>query len=249
MSCKNAHLLTTSKHTCICILGARYTSTPASPTVHFYFFSELGAGRVEGGKEGRRRKKSYFMISKNYIINMVDFRQMHSHYAGPVTPGRWCWHDLFGLRTLRYPQWRLHCHDSPGNTQEQPNNGWLAISSHTNIIYDNIVLCHPMFPPSPKPDMTVMADHISQHGSQLQRLLGWFSPKHLSYSFQNFPCCLRIRDNNLVVPQYHLCTYLNICELREYGPLYITSLCVRYLQASSMLIFWKGERNIGAQQT
>ena len=54
----------------------------------FLLFSELGAGRVEGGKEGRRRKKSYFMISKNYIINMVDFRQMHSHYAGPVTPGR-----------------------------------------------------------------------------------------------------------------------------------------------------------------
>jgi len=42
---QSCHLLTTSKHTCICILGARYTSTPASPTVHFYFFSELGAGR------------------------------------------------------------------------------------------------------------------------------------------------------------------------------------------------------------
>ena len=161
--------------TLVCILGARYTSTPAYlPHSYSPFFPKglvLKYSCREGGRwEVRRRegrKKRYNLwLSKTYILNMIGF------HTDALTLCRACNTSSVTLAQLVWsldsevPQWWSHCHDWKHTTTTKQ---WLVSSLHTT--HNIMIICFSttVFSSLPPPNLIqVMANHISQPQSQLQ---------------------------------------------------------------------------------
>ena len=175
----------------------------------------------EGGKEGRRRKKRYLWYqiltySKWFIfIQILTLCRACNTMLVMLAP--LVWSEVSTTRiTLQWFTWK----------HTRTTKQWLVSYLPTHQTYDTFTSPPPYVSSLPPPNPTWQSWQIAfpnlDHNSR-----GYWVDLAVNASalhpLQHFLCCLMTGDYHLVVPQYHLCMYLNSVSCNWASPMHGSS--------------------------